>query len=292
MAVGATQKMVQTKQMEFATAMLKRLQEEKGSKLIEFSEKAQISGSNQYTFYRVGESAVGTGEFNMYADNYAGTGGEGKKFVATIEYVYAHEKIKRSDLNSTSLDLKGTFVSSLVDALKRNVDKTILDTIKTKGFDATITTADKCVLVGDVTKDLIDPANVDTIIETSRLLATLAKDTSVTSGMDVCIVMDAEEYAKLHTCEKFTKNDWFLSTKLATDNTLFGCEVVKVARSVKDKGLIMIAKGAFGVASWENDVEADSEWMFGQDCLAVRCSRSLGVVVLDEKAIYKVQYKV
>lgn len=49
MAVGATTKVVETKQIEFATAMKKKLREEKGSKLIEFSEKATIKGADVYT---------------------------------------------------------------------------------------------------------------------------------------------------------------------------------------------------------------------------------------------------
>lgn len=291
MALGNTQKMVETKQIEFATAMKKKLQEEKGSKLIEFSQKATVKGANKYTFYILGESAVGTNELNMYDTAYAGNGGEAKKIDAEIDYVYASDKIKRADLNSTSLDISGSLLGSLTDALKRNVDKKILDVINAKGFDATATTADKCVLVGDTTKPIDDVETVNTIIETAAYLATLAKETSV-EGTDVCIVVDASEYAKLHRAEKFTKNDWMFSTKMISDNTLFGCEVIKVAQSAKaNKGILLIARGAFGTASWENDVNAESEWLWGQDCLGLKAFRSLGVAVLDEKAIYKVQYK-
>lgn len=239
------------------------------------------------------ESTANATELNMFDSAYVGTGGEAKKTTATISYVYAHDKIKAEQLNSTSLDLQGTFIGSLSDALRRNTDKRILDAIKAKGFNAVVGTEEegKCVLVGDTTKTLDDAATVDTIIETAAYLATLAKETSV-EGTDVAIVLDAEEFAKLHRAEKFTNNNYAMINKIVNDNTLFGCEVIKVAKSTKDKGILMVARGSFGCVSWENDVEADAWWEKGQDSLFCMCKRSLGVAVLDEKAIYKVQYKV
>lgn len=293
MAVGNTTKIVDTKQIEFATAMKKKLREEKGSKLIEFAEKATIKGASSYVFYRMGESTASAGELNMFSDTYVGTGGEAKKTTAVISYVYAHDKIKAEQLNETSLDLEGTFIGSLSDALKRNVDKRILDAISAVGFNAVVGTEEdgKCVLVGDATKALEDAATVDAIIETAAFLATLAKETSV-EGTDVAIVLDAEEFARLHRAEKFTNNNYGMMNKLVGDNTLLGCEVIKVAKSVKGKGILLVARGSFGCVSWENDVDAKAWWEDAQDALFTMCKRSLGVAVLDEKAIYKVQYKV
>lgn len=296
MAVGATQKLIETKQTEFATSMLKRLREEKGSKFIDFTDKKTIKGSSEYVFYVMGESTVRNGELNMYADSYAGTGGEAKKVSCTIDYVYADDKIKKKDLNATTLDLESPMITSLVEALKRNVDKKIIDAIVAKGFNAVVGTEEegKCVLVGDATKTLADQANVETIIESVAYLMTLAKETSV-EGTDVAIVLDAAEYAALYKAEKFVNDDYakFKTLLGGAGSTLLGAEVIKVPAGAKAKGgIFLVARGVIGTAAWENDVEAGSEWSFGQDSLFLKAQKSLGVAILDEKAIYKVQYKV
>lgn len=77
----------QTKQQEFAVVMLQKLKEEKASNLIDYAEKATVSGADTYTFYRLGESGVGNGTLNMYKDDYQGTGGTAEKVACTIEYV-------------------------------------------------------------------------------------------------------------------------------------------------------------------------------------------------------------
>lgn len=77
----------QTKQQEFAAIMLQKLKEEKASNLIDYAEKATVSGANTYNFYRLGESSVGNNSLNMYADDYAGTGGTAEKITAVIDYV-------------------------------------------------------------------------------------------------------------------------------------------------------------------------------------------------------------
>lgn len=78
---------VQTKQEEYAVAMLQKLKEEKGSRLIEFAERATVSGANTYNFYRLGESDVGGNTLKMHAEDWTGDGGTAEKITATIDFV-------------------------------------------------------------------------------------------------------------------------------------------------------------------------------------------------------------
>ena len=271
---------IQTKQDEFATSMLQKLKEEKGSLLIDFSEKASgVKGANTYTFYRMGESGVGSNELNMFADEYTGTGGTAEKVTATIDYIYAHDKIRAADINSTSLDLESTFIKSLSDALKRNVDKTIIAAIAAK--------TDSLVKMGDISKAVEDAENVDALLEATSYASTLVKDTSVSEGrMGVALVLDAVEFSKLHRAEKTLNADYRLANTLLDRNVLFSCDVVKVAQGAKDKQkMYIIPAGTFGTASWENDVEAKAWYEDGQDALFCRAKRSLGVAVLEPESI-------
>lgn len=273
----------QTKQQEFAAIMLQKLKEEKASNLIDYAEKATVSGANTYNFYRLGESSVGNNTLNMYADDYTGTGGTAEKITAIINYVYAHDKIKAIDVKSTSLDLENSYVKSLSDALKRNVDATILAEIKKK--TANLKKA------GTAANDIDDVANVDALIENAVFASTNVK-MSVSEGRSgVALVVDTAQFAKLFRAEKITNSNWSGSNKFMSGQ-LFGCDVVKVARSTKDKDtLYLIPAGTIGVASFENDVDAKAWWDDGQDSLFCRVKRSLGVAILEPESIIEFKHK-
>lgn len=273
-----------TKQEQFAVAMLQKLKEEKASNLIDYAEKGIVNGANTYNFYRMGESNVGNNTLNMYSDGYTGTGGTAEKKVATIDYVYAHDKIKAIDMNSTSLDLENSYIKSLSDALRRNVDKKILDAVK--AGRSNITKFENAV------KDIEDPSNVDALIEYAVYASTNVKSTSVSEGRTgVALVVDTAQYARLFRAEKMTNNNWVLSNKF-TSGQLFGCDVVKVASSTKDKDVIyLIPAGTIGIASFENDIDAKAWWDDGQDALFCRVKRSLGVVLLEPESIVEIKHK-
>jgi hypothetical protein len=275
---------LQTKQEEYAVSMLQMLKEEKGSRILDFAEKAVVSGANTYNFYRVSESQVGGNDINMYDPAYTGNGGTAEKLTATIEYVYASDKIKTSDLNSTSLDLGSTFLKSLRDALDRAVTKKVLDEIKAKTADLK--------KAGDANETIDSDINVNNLIEQAVYCSTLVKDTSVSEGrLGVALVVDAVQHSKLFRAEKITNNNWSQSNKYMA-GTLFGCDVVKVAQGAKDKNkLYLIPAGTYGAASWENDIEAKSEYSFAQDALFCRCKRSLGVVVIEPDSIVEFTHK-
>lgn len=275
----------ETKQQQFAVAMLQRLREERASNLIEYAELADnIKGANVYNFYRMGESTVGTNSINMYAESYTGNGGESKKITATIDYVYATDKIRAIDINSTSLDLETSYVKSLSDALRREVDKTILAKIKAEREHIT--------KFDNSSAEIEDATTVDALIEYAVYASTSIKDTSVSEGRTgVALVVDTAQYARLFRAEKMTNNNWVLSNKF-TAGQLFGCDVVKVASSTKDKDVIyLIPKGTFGVASFENDIEAKAWWDDGQDALFCRVKRSIGVAVLEPESIVEIKHK-
>lgn len=283
---------IETKQTEFATSMLMKMAEEKGSKILDFCEKATVNGANVYTFYRFGESTVGGDDINMYDGAYVGQAGKAEKKTATIGYVYASDKIKAAEVKSTSLDLKSSFVNSLMQAMKRNVDKIVMVEIEKLVFSADYTVG-QGLLFGDAAKTLDDPSNVAALVEASVYAATLAKETSVSTRPSVAIILTAREFAILHRAERVTNTNYANVNKFQT-NTLFGCEVVKIADNIKEaakkNSIYLIPQGTIGAASWENDVEAKAWWDEAQDSLFCRSKRSLGVAVIEPESIMKVQY--
>lgn len=281
-----------TKQEEFATSMLMKMQEEKGSKILDFAEKATVTGANTYTFYRFGESQVGGSDLNMYGVDYAGNAGEAEKKTATIDYVYASDKIKAAELNSTSLDLKSSFINTLMFAMKRNIDKLVFTEIEKLTF-STDFTAGNGLKMGDETKALDHVDNVNALVEAAVYASTLAKETTVEERPSVALVVTAREFAVLHRAERITNTNYATISKFQT-NTLFGCEVVKIAEGVKAAGkkncVYLIPQGTIGAASWENDVDAKAWHDDGQDALFCRAKRSLGVAVLEPESIIQVVY--
>lgn len=104
-------------------------------------------------------------------------------------------------------------------------------------------------------------------------------------------MVDTAQFAKLFRAEKITNSNWSGSNKFMSGQ-LFGCDVVKVARSVKDKDtLYLIPAGTIGVASFENDVDAKAWWDDGQDALFCRVKRSLGVAILEPESIIEFKHK-
>lgn len=238
-----------TKQEEFAVVMLQKIAEQKASNLWDYAEKATVKGANTYNFYRLGESRVGTNSLKMISDSYLGNGGEAKKYTATIDYIYASDKIKAIDINSTSLNLEDSYVKSLADALKRNCDKTILTNIAGEG------SLDKVDLN---TKQIDSDDVVNALIESAVLASTNVKMSVSEGRTGVALVVDTAQYARLFRAEKITNNNWSASNKFMV-GSLFGCDVVKVAKSTKGtEKIYLIPAGTFGIASFENDVEAKS----------------------------------
>lgn len=271
-----------TKQEQFAVAMLQRIKEEGGSKLVEYADKGTVDGANTYNFYRLGESEVGSNSLKMFADGYTGNGGESKKYPAVIDYVYASDKIKAIDLKSTSLDLEGSYVKSLSDALRRNVDKTILTKIA----------ADGALHKVDKKANAIDSEEVvNTLIECAVLASTNVKISVSEGRTGVALVVDTPQYARLFRAEKITNNNWSGSSQFMA-GTLFGCDVVKVAKGAKDaKKIYLIPAGTFGVASFENDIEAKSWWEDAEDSLFCSAKRSLGVAVMEPESIIEIEHQ-
>lgn len=306
----------ETKQIEFAKSMLARLKEEAGSNILDFCEKATVTGAGDYTFYRFGEGSVGDNTLDMYSTgaDVAGHAGTAKSYIANIDYIYASDKIRAADMKSTSLDLKSSFVDSLVYAMKRNVDFKVLGELDKQTGSAIQTEGSVCV-VGDNALELDNEKIVNTIIESAVFASTLAKETSVSGRPSVAIVVTAREFAILHKAERII-NANYASVAAFQRNTLFGCEVIKVAESVKRGGedtwdglsaatllynatsngakvgvIHLIPQGTIGAAEWEGDVDAKSWWDDGQDALFCRAKRSLGVVAIEPESTIRIIYK-
>lgn len=301
MSLGTLADVTKTKQDLFATNMLAMLTEQKGSNILDYAEyEANVQDGGSYTFYRMKESTVGTNELNMYADGYTGNAGQSESYKVEIDYVYASDKIKAKNIKSTSLDLGSTFLTSLTNAMKRSIDKKVFDTIQAITFSKTPTAGTNGTLVGDGLKTLDDEANVNALIQTAVYASTLAKETGVGSNDrgSVALVVDAAEFAILHRAEKITNANYATINNFQR-NTLFGCDVVKVAAGVKTKptgatgdgAVYIIPKGAFGAASWEGDVEAKSWFDEGQDSLFCKARRSIGVTVIEPESIFALEYK-
>lgn len=316
-----------TQQTEFAKSMIARMKEEDGSKILDFCEKATVVDAATYTFYRFGEGQVGNNTLNMYAGgaDEAGNAGTSKNYTATIDYVYASDKIKAADVKSTGLDLKSSFVDSMVYAMKRNIDKLVLGTVDVLGGtnvfgDVSDLGDSKVFVVGDKSVSLDDTKNVNALIEAAIFASTLAKETSVSGRPSVAIVVTAKEFAILHRAERIV-NANYASVASFQRNTLFGCEVIKVAESVK-KGwktgtdenadtvapdapyyhsitanaatvgqIYLIPQGTIGAASWEGEIDAKSWWDDGQDALFCRAKRSLGVAAIEPESVIRLIYK-
>lgn len=278
---------VQTKQEEFSSVMLAKLKEEKGSNLSTYAESARaVNGANVYNFYRLGEATEGTSDINMYADNYSGNGGTAEKVPATIEYIYATDKIKAIDLKSTSLDLESGFIKSLVNALKRNLDTKILTAIEAQ-------TA-KLKQIGDVLKEIDDADNVNELIEATAYAATNMTEMSADEGrVGIALVCSAAQYARLFKAEKLTMGDWGkFNSFTSKGGGLLGADVVKVAAASKTANkCYIIPKGTFGIASFEGDVTSKSWYDEGQDSLFCRARSSAGVAVIEPESIFEFTHK-
>ena len=240
----------QTKQQEFAVVMLQKLKEEKASNLIDYAEKATVSGADTYTFYRLGESTVGNDKLNMYKDDYQGTGGTAEQVACTINYVYAHDKIGLKQVKSTQLNLENSYIKSLSDALRRNCDKVILSAINAK--------TSNLKKIGDQLKDITDDANVTALIKGVAYASTLVNESSVSDGRSgVAIVLDTAQYAQLFGVDKVLNSQYPSVNEIRTRNSLFGADVVKVASATKGtEKIYIIPAGTIGVASYENDIDA------------------------------------
>lgn len=275
----------QTKQQEFAVVMLQKLKEEKASNLIDYAEKATVSGADTYTFYRLGESTVGNDKLNMYKDDYQGTGGTAEQVACTINYVYAHDKIGLKQVKSTQLNLENSYIKSLSDALRRNCDKVILSAINAK--------TSNLKKIGDSQKDITDDANVTALIKSVAYASTLVNESSVSDGRSgVAIVLDTAQYAQLFGVDKVLNAQYPSVNEIRTRNSLFGADVVKVASATKGtEKIYIIPAGTIGVASYENDIDAKAWWDDGQDSLFCRVRRSLGVAVLEPESIFEFTHK-
>lgn len=282
-----------TKQMQFETVMLQKLKEDKGSLLVPYGQKATVKGANIHNFFRLGESRVDTTDFNMYKDNYAGSGGVAEKFPATITYIYASDRIKSEDINSTAINLESSYVKSLSDALHREVDKKIIDAIKAKSNPAGAAGVGFLTPMGDATLALNDPANIDGLIQATVFASTQVKEMTASEGTNgVAMVLTNQEFSKLFTAEKVSSSNYLGVAQTGNLKTMFGCEVVKVSAYAKaDPIIYLIPTQTFGIASWENDIEAKTWMDEPTDSIACRIKRSLGIAVIEPESIVEFKYR-
>ncbi|MGL4971242.1 MAG: hypothetical protein ACRC45_06395 [Cetobacterium sp.] len=314
MGFGASEdQLLKAKQEAFSESIKAKILEDKGSKLIDFTDKETIKTGGQYTFYRFGQAESTSDSMNMYDPNYKGDAGEAEQIMTDIKFLYASDRVANSSMNSTSLNLKSSFVNTLSSAINRKVDKFIISEVdKLKGNTILNSNKSECLITGDYSKTLDDVSNIDALVEACVLISTLAREDENNEDPDVAIVVTAKEYAKLNRIEKISnKYDFY---KKGRKGTLFGCKVIRVPENVKGgwtgagsvtdapsvpgtagivtNQLILIPRGAVGTVSHEDGIKSKVWQDDGTDSTCFRVDKSMGVAVTEAPAIIRFTYKI
>lgn len=283
--------LVNTKAQEFAKSVRAKVDENKGSKILDFCDLETIEKGAEYTFYRYTPGHINSGELNMYDSAFAGGSGTNEQYKTEIEFIYAAEKLSMADVNSTSLNLKSSFIETLTSAINREVDNKILKKLDII-TSSTTPNKDQILAAGDNTKKLTDASNVDALVEMCVYLSSIARESDNPDIADVAIYMTAHQYAELNRIEKIGDEYKGIGKK---KGHLFGCKVVKIDPQIKGastlpESIYIIPRGAIGAVSHENKVESKVWENFGYDSLMFKITRSLGVAVIEPSNIVRFTY--
>lgn len=296
-----------TKAAEFAKSIKAKVDEDKGSRLVEFTDRETIDKGIDYTFYRVAPGKEGKSKIDMYNSSYTGDLGAIEQKKTEIEFIYATDMIRMADVNSTSTNMKSSFVDSLSNVINRKVDKILISKLDVYSSSITFGTADKVYSMGNGNAELEDPNTVDDLIEAAVFISTLAKESEDSEMADVAMVLTAKEYAVLNRADKI--GDKFRGPK--KKGHLFGCKVIKVADGVKGTWtsdnndgpdspstgatvgqIYLIPRGAIGTVSHEEGIESKVWNMEGNDSLAFKIKKSFGAAVIEPQNVIRFKYQI
>lgn len=296
-----------TKTAEFAKSIKAKVDEDKGSRLVEFTDRETIDKGADYTFYRITPGKEAKDDINIYDPTHKGDLGTVEQKKTEIKYIYASDMIRMSDVNSTSTNMKSSFVDSLSNVINRKVDKVILGKLDVYSSSSTFGTADKVYEMGGASLELEDPQNVDNLIEAAVFISTLAKESEDSEMADVAMVVTAKEYAILNRADKI--GDKFRGPK--KKGHLFGCKVIKVADGVKGTWttnntnapdspstgatvgqIYLIPRGSIGTVSHEESIESKVWHLEGNDSLVFSIKKSFGAAVIEPQNVIRFKYKI
>lgn len=251
-----------TKEQLFSGAMMAYMSELKGGFLKKFCETKTATGGESVTFTRIKSSTANKGEVaSMFEAGFNGTGGDMKPIKATITEVYAQDKIKESDMNKTSIDIKNAYVKSLGNAVMRKEDAEVIQTIVDANPVAGGTeTAPNKVDIAGYTTD----ADVKKVIAQIRRALALAKHTP-DNHRGVALVMSAMDWADLSTSDYVLNNDYsavFGGGTNGEPTTFYGAEVIISEGDANVGGAnhkaYIIPSNTVCFAEWEGSMRGDA----------------------------------
>lgn len=266
---------VLTQQEKFAKVMTGYLSESKGGFLREFCEVVDATGGESYTFTKVKEATAVDGLTSMFTGVTDNTGDmEDKK--ATIQYISAMKKLPKSDMDKTSIDIKGGLIKSLGNGVDRLEDKKIVAS---------------CVGVTEVN---IGSKPMEEIAKriVGEIATTLATAEVATSGkVGVALVINKSDWGKIARTDYVLNSDYgkaFGGTIVGMGGNFFGAKVVPADKSVPAGTVYIIPSGSIGLAEWKGSNSATAQY-FPTDGMSyhLQAVRAIGAVALDPEAIVK-----
>lgn len=157
----------------------------------------------------------------------------------------AHDKLTYKQLNSTSLDLKSSFIESMKNSIDRAIDLKIINIIDKACPAVTNLGANNAAISGGSGGNtyvyqataLTTPvptikvaANLDAAVqalfEHCAYAFTLAKETTVSKRQGVALAMTLSMYSKLFRATRLTSSDYRDFNGFNNKKSIFGCDVV------------------------------------------------------------------
>ena len=274
-----------TKQLQFAAAVVMAQDTLKASGLKKWAERGNAKGGESYTFYRKKKATAKDGIPSMFTSSFTGEGGDFDKFTAPIAQISSQDKLPEADMLKTKLDLKSPIVSSMTNAVLQKEDEKIITAIAAAGTLAT---------AGKNTKPIDDIENIKILIQRVRSAHVWAK-----CGLDqkkgVAIVMNEEDYSVLASSEIFINGDYQAAFGGGTGDTpltFYGAEII-ISEQVAKGTFYIIPSYTFGFAEWENSINTDMVFMPTDGrTWHLQITKSVGTVVIAPTKITKFTFKV
>lgn len=274
-----------TVQQNFSTAVLACMDQLKPAGLKTFGERKTQEGGESITFYRYKGGKAKDGVPTMFDSSFSGDGPDFSKFVATIEYVSAQDKLSQAEMKKTKLNLKDPIVNRLTNAVLTKEDEKIIAKIKEE--ESNLNKAGSATL---------DPTTLDA----ARTLLAEIRDCYVSAEMTpdgkkgVAIVMNREDYKRFSTSDAFIHGD-YKDAITGGDGVLplsmKGAEIF-ISQLVDSGTVYIIPSNSFGYAEWEGSVIPTAKF-YETDGLRwhLQVVKSTGSVIIEPNFITKLSLK-
>lgn len=230
------------------------------------------------TFYRKDAATTGKGDVpSMFPKSDQKNGPGQTAYVVTIEPLWSQQKVKKSDMNKTALDIKGETIISMGDAILRTEDKTILDAI----YAASIITK------GNSAKPIDDEENIRTLVGMCRRAALRAKKSVNGKSQPAQLAISLDHYEAICSHDIFINGDYKNALGDGMSN-FFGC-TIEICDSATAP--VVIPPFTFGWGEWEGSMENTATY-FPTDGQTwhLQSVKSGGCVVMEPESIVKLQF--